>query len=63
MFEALPVTDDGLLAAKRAKPGEQLQRDLGHPGWVLFSVWQCDKKNHGWREGRAADRGCQVSIW
>jgi hypothetical protein len=33
-FEALSVTDDGPLAAKRAEPREQLQRDLGHPGSV-----------------------------
>jgi hypothetical protein len=38
MFEALSVTDDGPPAAKRAEPREQLQRDLGHPGSVLFSV-------------------------
>ena len=37
MFEALSVTDDGQLAANRAQPGEQCQRDLGHPGSVLFS--------------------------
>jgi hypothetical protein len=23
---------------------------------VVFCLWQCDKKNHGWREGPAADR-------
>jgi hypothetical protein len=38
MFKALSVTDDGPIAAKRAAPGEQLQRDLGHPGSVLFSL-------------------------
>jgi hypothetical protein len=27
---------------------------------VVFRFWQCDKENHGWREGRAADRRCQV---
>jgi hypothetical protein len=36
-FEALSVTDDGPLTAKRAKPGEQVQWDLGHPGSVVFS--------------------------
>jgi hypothetical protein len=38
MFEPLSVTDDGPLAAKRAKPRKQPQGDLGHPGSVLFSV-------------------------
>jgi hypothetical protein len=37
-FEALSVTDDGQLAAKRTEPREQFQRDLGHPGSVLLSV-------------------------
>jgi hypothetical protein len=23
---------------------------------VVFCFWQCDKENHGWREGQAADR-------
>jgi hypothetical protein len=39
MFDALSVTDDGPLAANRAPPGEQFQRDLGHPRLILFSVW------------------------
>jgi len=39
IFEALSVTDDGLLTANRAKPGEKIQGDLGHPRLILFSVW------------------------
>jgi len=31
------VTDDCPLVAKRAQPRQQLERDLGHPGSVLFS--------------------------
>ena len=54
------VPDGGPL---RAEPREQRQGDLGYPGSILFFVWQCDKKNHVWREGQAADRRCQVSIW
>jgi hypothetical protein len=23
---------------------------------VVFRLWQCDKQNHGWREGRADNR-------
>jgi hypothetical protein len=26
-----------------------MQRDRGRG--LVFSLWQCDKKNHGWREG------------
>jgi hypothetical protein len=37
LFEPLSVTDDRPVAAKRAKAREQIQRDLGHPGSVLFS--------------------------
>ncbi|HXM44801.1 MAG TPA: hypothetical protein VN924_26430 [Bryobacteraceae bacterium] len=29
---------------------------------LVFWLWQCDKENHGWREGHL-DRRCQVSIW
>ncbi len=37
MFEPLAVTDDRPLAANRAQPRQQLQRDLGHPGSVFSS--------------------------
>jgi len=29
---------------------------------VVFGVWQCDKKNHGWREGPPLTVACEVSI-
>jgi len=46
------VTDDRSIAAQRASPGQQRKRDLSHPGALLSSASdQCDKKNHGWREG------------
>ncbi len=38
LFEPQSVTNDRALAAKRAPPREQLQRDLYHPGSVLFSA-------------------------
>lgn len=38
VFEALSVTYDGPFAANRAEAREQLQRDLGYPGPVLFSI-------------------------
>jgi len=62
-FEALSVTDDGPLAANRAQPGEQFQRDLGHPGSVLFSGSgsAITRITAGVKVG--PDRRCQVSIW
>jgi hypothetical protein len=29
---------------------------------LVFRLWQCDKKNHGWREGPPLTGPCQVSI-
>ena len=26
---------------------------------VVFSLWQCDKENHGWREGLPLTVACQ----
>ena len=62
-FEALSVTDDGPLAANRAKPGEQFQRDLGHPGSVLFSGSGSAIKRITAVVKTGPDRRCQVSIW
>jgi hypothetical protein len=46
------VADDGSVAADGAAPRQQLQRDRGRAGIGLaFRLRQCDKKNHGWREG------------
>jgi hypothetical protein len=28
---------------------------------VVFSLWQCDKENHGWREGPPVTVLCQSS--
>jgi len=63
IFEALSVTDDGPLAANRAQPGEQLQRDLGHPGSVLFSGSGSAIKRITAGVKAGPDRRCQVSIW
>jgi hypothetical protein len=27
---------------------------------IVFCFWQCDKKNHGWREGPPVTVLCQV---
>ena len=63
IFEALSVTDDGPLAANRAEPGEQFQRDLGHPGSVLFSGSGSAIKRITAGVKAGPDRRCQVSIW
>jgi hypothetical protein len=63
IFEALSVTDDGPLAANRAQPGEQFQRDLGHPGSVLFSGSGSAIKRITAGVKARPDRRCQVSIW
>ena len=44
----LAMADDGIVAAKGTPPREQFQREDG----LVLRLWQCDKKNHGWREGR-----------
>jgi hypothetical protein len=43
------VTDDRLVTAERASPRQQMQRNRGRG--LVFSFGQCDKENHGWREG------------
>ena len=45
------MADDRVAAAnwatpRQADPAESPRLD------VVFRFWQCDKKNHGWREGR-----------
>jgi hypothetical protein len=48
--ESPPVTNDRVLPANRALPREGVQGDSPRVD-VVFCFWQCDKKNHGWREG------------
>jgi hypothetical protein len=51
-FPPPAVAGDRILAAPRAPPWQERQRKRGHPGSDLSSgPGQCDKKNHGWREG------------
>jgi hypothetical protein len=52
LAEPLPMADDRVVLANRALPWQEAQWD--HPGLmvdVVFVLWQCDKENHGWREG------------
>jgi hypothetical protein len=52
LFAPLAMADDGLVAAQRASPWQQTQRQGGRPRIdLVFRFWQCDKENHGWREG------------
>ena len=49
LFASPPMPDDRLLTAEWTSPGEQMQRDRGLG--LALRLWQCDKENHGWREG------------
>jgi hypothetical protein len=61
LFAPSPVTHDSLAVTDRAASRQQLQRDRRHAGVALaFSLLQCDKKNHGWREGLPLTAPCQV---
>ena len=54
LAEPLPMADDRVVAANRTPPREEVQGDhpRDHPRVdVVFRLWQCDKENHGWREG------------
>jgi hypothetical protein len=53
------MANDRAVPANRTSPRQQVQRD--HAGVdVVFRLWQCDKENHGWREGRPVTVLCQV---
>ena len=47
LLTPLAVAGDGIVAAKGTPPREQFQRE----GGLVLRLWQCDKKNQGWREG------------
>jgi hypothetical protein len=51
LLAPLAMADDGIVAAQRTPPRKQLQREGGHRIGLVLRLWQCDKKNHGWREG------------
>ena len=49
--ESPSMADDREALANRTLPRQEVQWD--HPRVeVVFRLWQCDKENHGWREGR-----------
>ena len=44
------MADDRGVLAQRTDTRQQVQRDLPRLA-IVFRLWQCDKENHGWREG------------
>ena len=46
------MTDDRQVATLRAATWQHTQRNHGHPrNGLVLKLWECDKENHGWREG------------
>jgi hypothetical protein len=59
LTESPSVADDRIASADWTSPRQEIQGD--HPGVdVVFRLWQCDKENHGWREGPPVTVLCQV---
>jgi hypothetical protein len=40
---SLAMSDDGIVAAERTPPREQLQGEGGHRIDLVLRLWQCDK--------------------
>jgi hypothetical protein len=51
LLAPLAMADDGIVATQRTPPREQLQRERRPRIGLVIGLWQCDKENHGWREG------------
>jgi hypothetical protein len=58
LAKSLSVADDRVVAADRTTPRQKDQRDRSRVD-VVFRLWQCDKKNQGWREGPPLTVPCQ----
>ena len=58
LAKSLSVADDRVVAADRTTPRQKDQRDRSGDD-VVFRLWQCDKKNQGWREGPPLTVPCQ----
>jgi len=53
LFKPPSVTNDCPVTAKTGTPWVATRARSRSPRVDLaFRFWQCDKKNHGWREGR-----------
>src|SRR6059036_149343 len=56
--EPSSMADDRVVPANRTSPRQEVQWD--HPRLdVVLRLWQCDKENHGWREGPPVTVLCQ----
>jgi len=61
LAEPLSMADDRVVSANRTSPREEFHGDH-HRVDVAFRLWQCDKENHGWREGPPRPFPAKVSI-
>jgi hypothetical protein len=52
------VAYNRFVAANWTSPRQQVQRDRPRVD-LVFLLWQCDKENHGWREGPPLTVPCQ----
>ena len=43
LLAPLAMADDGIVAAQRTPPREQLQSEDGHRMGLVLRLWQCDK--------------------
>jgi hypothetical protein len=57
--ETSSMANNRVVPATWTSPRQEVQWD--HPRVdVVFRLWQCDKENHGWREGPPVTVLCQV---
>ena len=59
--ESPSVADDRVVAANGTSPRQESPAESPRLD-VVFRLWQCDKKNHGWREGPPLTVPAKVSI-
>ena len=58
LAEPPSMADDRVVLTNRTPPRQEVQGD--HPRVdVVFCFWQCDKENHGWREGPPLTVPCE----
>ena len=51
LLTTLAMADDGILRRTADTAAEASAGKAAHRIDLVFGLWQCDKKNHGWREG------------
>ena len=62
LLEPPAVADDGVVCRKADTAAAAGASGTSPRIGVVFGLWQCDKENHGWREGLPLTVACQVSI-